>query len=255
MIIENQQDVTKAVLSELQRAPDAQVQGDHVRLRAPPARLRARGEADRGGVSRRHRLCHRARQAQQRVPQRGGADVGLARPVVADLPAQQRRQRNDGNRPEPARTVLADALAGHAEWRLDRALAHARAGACSSTPGSSDAKGNPIVGAEVDIWHSSPEGYYENQDPVQADMNLRGKFITDADGHISFPQREARGLSDPDRRADRRSPARAGPPQHAAGASAFPRQQGRLQDADLAALCPRRSNSSRPTCSSASPAI
>jgi len=37
-----------------------------------------------------------------------------------------------------------------------------------------DAKGNPVVGAEVDIWHSSPEGFYENQDPVQADMNLRG---------------------------------------------------------------------------------
>src|SRR5262249_8119711 len=49
-----------------------------------------------------------------------------------------------------------------------------------------DAKGNPIVGAEVDVWHSSPEGFYENQDPVQADMNLRGKFFTDADGHISF---------------------------------------------------------------------
>ena len=30
-----------------------------------------------------------------------------------------------------------------------------------------DANGNPIVGAEVDIWHSSPEGFYENQDPVR----------------------------------------------------------------------------------------
>jgi catechol 1,2-dioxygenase len=49
-----------------------------------------------------------------------------------------------------------------------------------------DTEGNPVVGAEVDIWHSSPEGFYENQDPVQADMNLRGKFFTDADGHISF---------------------------------------------------------------------
>jgi hydroxyquinol 1,2-dioxygenase len=49
-----------------------------------------------------------------------------------------------------------------------------------------DTKGNPIEGAEVDIWHSSPEGFYENQDPAQADMNLRGKFVTDKDGHISF---------------------------------------------------------------------
>ena len=49
-----------------------------------------------------------------------------------------------------------------------------------------DVSGKPIAGAEVDIWQSSPEGFYENQDPVQADMNLRGKLTTDADGHISF---------------------------------------------------------------------
>src|SRR6202140_4586018 len=49
-----------------------------------------------------------------------------------------------------------------------------------------DVNGKPIPGALVDIWQSSPEGYYENQDPVQADMNLRGQFTTDADGHISF---------------------------------------------------------------------
>src|ERR1700719_1928494 len=49
-----------------------------------------------------------------------------------------------------------------------------------------DRSGAPIAGAEVDVWHSSPEGFYENQDPVQADMNLRGKFITDTDGHIAF---------------------------------------------------------------------
>jgi len=49
-----------------------------------------------------------------------------------------------------------------------------------------DAQGKPLAGVEVDIWHSSTEGFYENQDPVQADMNLRGKFTTDADGHISF---------------------------------------------------------------------
>ena len=49
-----------------------------------------------------------------------------------------------------------------------------------------DAKGDPIAGVEVDIWHSSTEGFYENQDPVQADMNLRGKFSSDANGHIGF---------------------------------------------------------------------
>jgi hydroxyquinol 1,2-dioxygenase len=49
-----------------------------------------------------------------------------------------------------------------------------------------DQHGKPIEGAEVDVWHSSPEGFYEQQDPKQADMNLRGKFTTDKDGHFWF---------------------------------------------------------------------
>jgi len=49
-----------------------------------------------------------------------------------------------------------------------------------------DRNGNPIAGAEVDVWHSSPEGFYEQQDPKQADMNLRGKFTTDAQGKFWF---------------------------------------------------------------------
>jgi len=44
-----------------------------------------------------------------------------------------------------------------------------------------DRANQPVAGAEVDIWHSSPVGLYENQDPGQADMNLRGKFTTSAD--------------------------------------------------------------------------
>jgi len=49
-----------------------------------------------------------------------------------------------------------------------------------------DQNGKPIEGAEVDVWHSSPEGFYEQQDPNQAEMNLRGKFMTDKDGRFSF---------------------------------------------------------------------
>ena len=49
-----------------------------------------------------------------------------------------------------------------------------------------DRQGHPVVGAEVDIWHASPVGHYENQDPNQPDMNLRGKFTTDADGRFWF---------------------------------------------------------------------
>jgi catechol 1,2-dioxygenase len=49
-----------------------------------------------------------------------------------------------------------------------------------------DQSGKPIEGAEVDVWHSSPEGFYEQQDPKQAPMNLRGKFTTDAQGRFAF---------------------------------------------------------------------
>ena len=49
-----------------------------------------------------------------------------------------------------------------------------------------DKSGKPIEGAEVDVWHSSTEGFYEQQDPKQAPMNLRGKFMTDSDGHFWF---------------------------------------------------------------------
>lgn len=49
-----------------------------------------------------------------------------------------------------------------------------------------DRAGAPVAGAEVDVWHSSPVGLYENQDPTQAQMNLRGRFTTLADGSFSF---------------------------------------------------------------------
>ncbi len=49
-----------------------------------------------------------------------------------------------------------------------------------------DMAGMPVVGAEVDVWQSNDEGFYENQDEKQVDMNLRGKFLTDANGLIAF---------------------------------------------------------------------
>jgi catechol 1,2-dioxygenase len=49
-----------------------------------------------------------------------------------------------------------------------------------------DVNGKAIEGVEVDVWQSSPIGLYENQDDTQADMNLRGKFTTDAQGRFEF---------------------------------------------------------------------
>lgn len=49
-----------------------------------------------------------------------------------------------------------------------------------------DREGAPVEGLEVDIWHASPVGLYENQDESQADFNLRGKFRTGPDGVVRF---------------------------------------------------------------------
>lgn len=38
--------------------------------------------------------------------------------------------------------------------------------------------GQPIPGATLDVWQAAPNGLYEQQDPTQPDMNLRGKFAT-----------------------------------------------------------------------------
>lgn len=49
-----------------------------------------------------------------------------------------------------------------------------------------DAAGQPLADAVVDVWQASPVGLYENQDPTQENMNLRGRFRTDAEGRYHF---------------------------------------------------------------------
>jgi len=64
----------------------------------------------------------------------------------------------------------------------------------SGTPGTPlvvsgvvrDLQGRPLADAMVDVWQASPVGLYENQDPAQEDMNLRGRFRTDAEGRYHF---------------------------------------------------------------------
>jgi catechol 1,2-dioxygenase len=102
------------------------------------------------------------------------------------------------------------------------------------------AENEPVAGAEIDVWHSSTVGLYENQDKTQAEMNLRGRFTTLAGRLVQLPQREARRLSGADRGPDRRAAARAEAAQHAPGAPALPDPQARLQDHRLAGLRPGR---------------
>ncbi|WP_315735303.1 MULTISPECIES: dioxygenase [unclassified Bradyrhizobium] len=95
----------------------------------------------------------------------------------------------DGGNTETAQSLLGPF------WRLNSPVT-ANGGSIvrSATPGPAlfvngrvvDPHGASVAGAEVDVWHASPVGTYENQDPEQADMNLRGKLATDADGRFWF---------------------------------------------------------------------
>jgi catechol 1,2-dioxygenase len=49
-----------------------------------------------------------------------------------------------------------------------------------------DESKKPIPSVIVDVWQSSPVGFYENQDEHQADMNLRGRFETNENGEFFF---------------------------------------------------------------------
>lgn len=95
----------------------------------------------------------------------------------------------DGGNTETAQSLLGPF------WRLNSPrVANGGSIVRSDTPGPAlfvrgrvvDQNDAPIAGAEVDVWHASPVGLYENQDPDQADMNLRGKLTTDADGRFAF---------------------------------------------------------------------
>lgn len=46
--------------------------------------------------------------------------------------------------------------------------------------------GTPIANALLDVWETDENGLYEQQDPEQPDMNLRGKFRSDSQGYYCF---------------------------------------------------------------------
>jgi protocatechuate 3,4-dioxygenase beta subunit len=49
-----------------------------------------------------------------------------------------------------------------------------------------DVPGEPLAGATVDVWQGSGNGLYDTQDPDQPRFNLRGVFVTGADGRYEF---------------------------------------------------------------------
>jgi hydroxyquinol 1,2-dioxygenase len=185
MIIEKQQDVTTAVLSELQRAPNTRFREimsifvRHLHDFAREAKLTE--EEFHAALAYVVAIGKHSNESHNEAVLMAGS-LGLSSLICL---------LNNGNRG----TTETDQNMLGPFWRMHSPITPNGASIVRSpTPGPAlfvdayfrDRDGKPIASAEVDIWHSSPEGFYENQDPVQADMNLRGKFFSDADGHVSF---------------------------------------------------------------------
>lgn len=50
-----------------------------------------------------------------------------------------------------------------------------------------DVDGSPIAGAKLDVWQANDEGFYDvQQKGIQPDFNLRGVFLSEADGGYWF---------------------------------------------------------------------
>ena len=184
MIIEKQEDVTAAVLAELKRAPNARFR-----------------EIMSAFVRHMHDFLREAKLTEQEFHTALGYIVAIGK---HSSESHNEAVLMAGSLGLSALVCLLNNTDGALEtdqnmlgpfWRMHSPMTPNGASIVRSpTPGPAlfvdawfrDREGRPVVGAEVDIWHSSPEGFYENQDPVQADMNLRGKLFTDQDGHIGF---------------------------------------------------------------------
>jgi hydroxyquinol 1,2-dioxygenase len=185
MIIKSQEDVTKAVLAELARAPDARFR-----------------EVMSAFVRHLHEFAREVKLTEEEFERAVGYVVALGKHTT---PSHNEAVLMSGslgfstlicllNNGNQGQTETTANLLGPF-WRMDSPPTESGGSIVRSpTPGPAlfvkawlrDGNGQPIAGAEVDVWHSSPEGYYENQDPKQAEMNLRGKFTTDADGSFGF---------------------------------------------------------------------
>jgi hydroxyquinol 1,2-dioxygenase len=185
MIIENQADLTRAVLAEIERAPDPrfrEIMGAAVRHLHAFVREAKLTEAE-------------FRQACGLVAKLGQATTASHNEVVLAAGSLGVSALvcllNNGEGGQRATTAN---LMGPFWRRGSPRLASGASIVQSPTPGEPvfvnawvrDEDGRPVADAVIDIWQASGEGFYENQDPAQADMNLRGQFVTDATGHIAF---------------------------------------------------------------------
>lgn len=185
MIIETPDDVTAAVLQEMHRTPDARTKEllsllvKHLHAFVREARLTEREFQE--AIATINSI------GQQTTPSHNEAMLLAGALGVSNLVCLI----NNGVR--GTRATQANNLGPF--YRADAPRSADGASIVRSpTPGSpllfkgwvKDMRGAPIAGADVHVWQSSPAGLYENQDPAQAEMNLRGIFTTLADGSFSF---------------------------------------------------------------------
>lgn len=185
MIIETQDDVTAAVLAEMQRTPDARtrellgllVKHLHAFVREAGMTEREFQEA----------IGYVNAIGQRTTPSHNEAMLLAGALGVSNLISLMNNGAR-GTRPTQANNLGPFYRADAPRCRDGESIVR------SPTPGEAllfrgrvvDEKGKPIAGADVHVWQSSPAGLYENQDPQQAEMNLRGIFTTLADGSFSF---------------------------------------------------------------------
>lgn len=185
MIIKTQQDVTTAVLAEIQRAPNPrfrEIMSAAVRHLHDFARDAKLTEAEF------HQACGIIAQLGQLTTESHNevvlacGSLGLSALVCLLNNGDQGQTETTANLMGPF-------------WRMDAPQYANGASIVRSPSGGApifvnawvrDRDGRPVADAQVDVWQASSEGFYENQDPGQADMNLRGRFTTDAQGHIWF---------------------------------------------------------------------
>jgi catechol 1,2-dioxygenase len=185
MIIEKHEDVTRAVLLEMERTPDARTKqilaGLVTHLHAFIRDVKLTEREFQAAIGFVNAIGKRTNASHNEAMLMAGA-LGVSNLVCL--------MNNGGG---GARPTQANNLGPF--WRADSPRCEdGESIVRSATPGEPlsfkgrvrDTEGNPIAGADVDVWHPSPVGLYENQDPSQAEMNLRGKFTTLADGSFSF---------------------------------------------------------------------
>ena len=185
MIIETQDDVTAAVLAEMHRTPDPRTREllsllvKHLHAFVRDAKMTEREFQDAIGYV--NDIGRKTTPSHNEAMLMAGA-LGVSNLICL------MNNGAKGTRPTQANNLGPFYRADAPRCKDGDSIVR------SPTPGDAllfkgrveDLSGKPVGGADVHIWQSSPAGLYENQDPSQAEMNLRGIFTTQADGSFSF---------------------------------------------------------------------